>query len=155
MSFLEKWFNNWERREAEEIKLDEGLRLTAYLDTEGVLTIGYGHTGPDVKEGMTITKERAGELLDEDLDEAYADAQKICDAFDGLDGPRKGVLLNMAFNLGRKRLSQFHRFIAALNAGEYKIAAEEMMDSKWAKQVGNRAKRLAYRMSTGSYSLRT
>jgi lysozyme len=152
VSFLEKWFNNWENRELEELKLDEGLRLKAYKDTEGIWTNGYGHAY--VEPDSTCTIAQAGDWLDEDWDVAYARARKICDAFDGLDGPRKGVMVNMAFNLGN-RLSQFKNFLAAVNAGEYKIAAEEMMDSKWAKQVGKRANRLAYRMSTGSYSLRT
>lgn len=152
MSWLNKYFSNWEAHELEELKLDEGLRLKAYKDTEGIWTAGYGHAYVD--PNTEITLEQAGEWLDEDWDVAYARARKICDAFDGLDGPRKGVLVNMAFNLGN-RLGQFKNFLAAVNAGEYKIAAEEMMDSKWAKQVGNRAKRLAYRMAQGSYSLRT
>lgn len=152
MSFLNKFFSQWENKEREELKLDEGLRLEAYKDTEGIWTAGYGHAyvSPDAK----ITLEQAGEWLDDDFDKAYELAERLCDAFPGLDGPRKGVLVNMAFNLGN-RLSQFKNFLAAVNAGEYRIAAEEMLDSKWAKQVGKRANRLAYRMATGLYQLRT
>jgi lysozyme len=152
MEKLVRYFNTWEAREMEELKLDEGCRLEAYKDSEGIWTIGYGHT--PAKEGQSITPEQAGELLDDDFGKSVVDAEAVCAAFSGLDGPRKGVLVNMAFNLGRKRLSGFRKFLEAVNVGEYEVAAHEMLDSKWAKQVGKRANRLAYRMQTGSYALR-
>lgn len=152
MERLVRYFNTWEAREMEELKLDEGCRLEAYKDSEGIWTIGYGHT--PAKEGQRVTIEEAGELLDDDFGAAVVDAEAVCPAFAGLDGPRKGVLVNMAFNLGRKRLSGFRKFLDAVNSGDYEYAAHEMLDSKWAKQVGKRAQRLAFRMSEGSYALR-
>lgn len=145
----------WDQREKEELRLDEGLRLKAYKDTAvpPVLTIGYGST-KGVSEGDVITLEQAEELLNDDFEEAVKTARKICDCFDGLDGPRKGVIVNMAFNLGN-RLSTFHNFLRLVDDAHYKEAAEHMLVSLWAKQVKSRAKRLAYRMATSEYSLRT
>lgn len=153
MSFLDKWFSDWQNRELEELKLDEGLRLKSYQDTEGVWTVGYGHTGPDVRQGLEISKEKAGEYLDEDWDEAVVLAKQLCKSFDKLNGARKGVLVNMAFNLG-SRLGQFKKFLAAIEDQDYSLAAKEMLDSKWSTQVGKRANRLAYRMATSAYSVR-
>lgn len=142
----------WDQREIEEIKLDEGLVLHAYKDTVGVLTAGYGHAYVDPE--VVVTEELAEEWLHDDFEEAVKVARKICDCFDGLDGPRKGVIVNMAFNLGN-RLSTFHNFLRLVDDAHYKEAAEHMLVSLWAKQVKSRAKRLAYRMATSEYSLRT
>lgn len=148
------FFKDWEDKEKEELKLDEGLRLKKYLDTAvpPVETIGYGHTDKNLPESCTL--EQAEEWLDDDVQEAHDLARKIVASFDALDGARKGVILNMTFNLGN-RLSEFHNTIKYINIGDYRAAAENMLKSKWAKQVGNRAKRLAYRMATGNYALRT
>lgn len=149
---LVEYFSEWEARELEEIKLDEGLVLSPYKDTVGIWTGGYGHAHIDPETPITL--ELAGQWLDEDFEEATKAAEKVCAAFSGLDGPRKGVIVNMAFNLGRKRLSQFHQFLAAVDIGDYATAAAEMLDSKWAKQVGKRAQRLAFRMDCSKYALR-
>ena len=54
----------------------------------------------------------------------------------------------MCFNMGAPRLSGFKKFIAGVNAGDWNTAAVEMMDSRWARQVGNRAERLKNRILT-------
>lgn len=144
---------DWKQREREEIKLDEGLRLKAYKDTVGVWTDGYGNT-KHVIPNSTITIEKANQDLDINFAEACDIAERFCAIWDRLSGPRKGVLVNMAFNLGEVRLDQFRGFESALNFGDYTKAAAEMKDSLWYKQVKSRADRLIYRMETNEYKER-
>lgn len=139
---------SWEAHLLADLRKDEGLRLKPYRDSVGVLTIGYGHTknvsGP-------ITKEEAERLLASDVQEAIADARAVCRSFDALNASRKTVLANMAFNLGRDKLSKFKNTLLAISIGDYSAAALHMLDSKWATQVGQRSRYLAKRMSTGKY----
>ncbi len=145
----------WLSREVDELALDEGIRLKAYLDTVGVWTIGVGHTGSDVFPGLTIDRAQAMELLDQDIEEAVEDAEEVCSAFwESLSGPRKGVMVNMAFNLGRKGLAGFKNTLRYIAAGNYEQAAENMLKSKWSLQVKGRANRLAHRMKTNTYAAR-
>ena len=124
-----------------QIQKDEGLRLAPYRDTEGLLTIGYGrnldHNG--------ITEAEATYLLTNDLGVARLDAERFASpaAWSELTDDRRAVLINMAFNLGLSRLNKFTSFKAALRSHEYDQAADQMLDSRWARQVGARASRLA------------
>ena len=146
---------DWLVREQDELALDEGIRLKAYLDTVGVWTIGVGHTGDDVFPGLVIDRAQAMELLDQDIEEAVEDAEVVCDGFwEDLSGPRKGVMTNMAFNLGRKCLAGFKNTLKLVASGQYEKAASNMMLSKWSKQVGKRSNRLAHRMATNQYAAR-
>jgi len=127
----------------EQLKKDEGCvvlhgRHVPYKDSVGVLTIGYGH---NLDEG--IDEETAEALLQKDLDVAEADLRRAYPWVDKLDGQRRDVLVNMTFNMGITRLSGFVKFLAALEAGDFKTARYEMLNSKWAAQVGDRAVRLA------------
>ena len=119
-----------------QLKRHEGLRLTPYLDTQGVWTIGYGHTGP-------ISSHLAEELLREDVASAVSDFYRLPAVFQKLSANRKRVIVNMIFNMGLPRLRTFKRFFAAIERGDRKDASNEMLDSRWAEQVGNRAKELA------------
>jgi len=141
---------DWKAVLKEDLKRDEGLRLKAYKCSAGVWTNGYGHTA-GVKPGDVITQEQADKWLDEDMELAIKDARKVCLCFDTLDGPRKSVVANMSFNLGATRLAGFKNTLACICAGDYAQAALNMLKSKWATQVGQRAKRLAKRMSTGEW----
>lgn len=144
----------WEEREREELKADEGLRLKAYKDSRGFWTIGYGHflgNTPCIKE---IELCGAEQLFEEDFQEAITDTKKVVPFFDALDGPRKGALVNMCFNMGAKALSEFHGTLAALDEGDWDTAALRVMNSRYARQVKNRANRIAYRLRTGEYALR-
>lgn len=132
----------------EQLKIDEGCRLTAYQDTVGVWTIGYGHTG-GVKKGDKITQKDADDLLLADTLQAAVDASSLPVAFDGLNAVRQAVLINMAFNLGKTRLLAFKRTLLAIAIRDYDNAALYMLQSKWSKQVGNRSIRLAKMMKTG------
>lgn len=144
---------DWQEREAEEILLDEGLKLRAYRDTEGVPTIGVGHT-KGVKDGDIITKKQAIAFLREDMEDAIEDAKSLCLDWENMSGPRKGVMVNMAFNLGRDRLSGFKNTLRFINERNYARAATNMLLSKWARQVKGRADRLAYRMMHDEYAAR-
>ena len=132
----------------EQLKIDEGCRLTAYQDTVGVWTIGYGHTG-GVKKGDKITQKDADDFLLADTIQAAIDASSLPVNFDGLNAVRQAVLINMSFNLGKTRLLAFKRTLLAIAIRDYDNAALYMLQSKWSKQVGNRSIRLAKMMKTG------
>lgn len=117
----------------------EGLRLKPYKCTAGKLTIGYGRNLEDV--GITNTE--ADMLFERDFAVAESEVIRLCKEY-GIDTnnlieQRFYVLTDMMFNLGYTRLSQFKKLFQALKNGLYEDAAREMMDSLWAKQVGNRA----------------
>ncbi len=122
---------------------DEGYRQFPYKCTSGFLSIGHGHN-LDING---ISKQQALVLLDNDIDWASDEAQYIFPGFNKLSPARQAVLINMVFNMGSKNMSTFKRMIAAVEKQDHEAVCREMMDSKWAKQVGNRAIRLelAYR----------
>lgn len=132
----------------EQLKIDEGCRLTAYQDTVGVWTIGYGHTG-GVKKGDKITQKDADDFLLADTIQAAIDASSLPVNFDGLNAVRQAVLINMSFNLGKPRLLAFKRTLLAIAIRDFDNAALYMLQSKWAKQVKDRSVRLAKQMKTG------
>lgn len=125
---------------------NEGFRANAYQDTEGVWTIGYGTNVQELK----ITEALARVWLEQRLEEAQEEARRN-GYLDGLNRARRNVVIEMIYNLGLSRFQTFTRFRAALRARNYTMAAAEMLDSKWAGQVGRRAERLADLMRTGWY----
>lgn len=126
------------------VKLHEGLRLMPYRCSAGKLTIGYGRNLDDVG----ISNEEAEYLLKHDLENAEKEAEKL-DCYKKLNQNRKDILIEMVFNLGYPRLCGFKKMLSALDRGDYDGAANEMLDSKWARDVGERAKTLAYFMRIG------
>jgi lysozyme len=148
---LQELLNNSFLTEAsKQIKLDEGCVLHAYQDSLGYLTIGYGRL-IDKKKGGRISQEEAEHLLENDIDRKLAELRDRLPWFDKLDDPRKGVLLNMAFQLGIGGLMNFKNTLAEINEGNYDQAAANMLKSKWAQQTPNRAKRMAEQMRTGQW----
>lgn len=129
----------------------EGCRLKAYLDTVGVWTIFYGHTGPEVVEGLTGTQEQAEAQLDADIAEKTALVKKHIPWFDRLNEPRQAVLIGMAFQLGLAGLLGFNRTLASVRDERWDDAANGMLMSKWAKQTPNRVRRLAAQIATGAW----
>lgn len=127
---------------------DEGLRLNPYRDIFGKLTIGYGRNLDD----NGISKEEAEFMFTNDLATAEADARYLFTNFDDLNEVRQAVLINMAINFGRSRLSEFRDMRIAILKKNFTLAAIEMLDSKWAKQLTNRANRLAHLMESGEWS---
>ena len=125
----------------QQLKIDEGLSLTPYLDTEQLLTIGYGRN----LEHNGICQQEAEYLLRNDLEVAMLDAIAFAtpEVWDSMSPTRRSVIINMAFNLGLPRLSKFKKFRQALHDHDYQEAAEQMLDSRWSRQVGDRSLRLA------------
>lgn len=142
---------NWKDFLVEQLKRHEGFRSKPYRCTANVWTIGYGHTSGVRPDSPPIPRDIAEDLLRQDVLTAIADARAVCPCFDALSPPRKVVLANMAFNLGRTRLAQFVNTLRLICAGDYQQAALHMMKSKWATQVGQRARELSKMMSTGQY----
>lgn len=132
----------------DELIHDEGEILHAYKDSLGYLTIGVGHL-IDKAEGGSISKAASRFILAEDIDEKIGQLDTHLPWWRGLSENRQRVLVNMCFNLGIKGLMGFKMTLAAIQAGDYAEAALRMIASKWATQVGDRAKRLAQMMKDG------
>ena len=126
-----------------QINAHEGLRLYPYQDVVGVWTIGYGHN----LTARGISQVVADRLLAEDI-EATLTALAGLPWYGGLSEIRQRVIADMAFNLGIDGLRRFTTMIAALVRKDYVAAAEAMLDSRWAIQVGYRSARLSRMMRT-------
>lgn len=130
---------------ANQLLIDEGLKLKPYQDTVGKWTIGVGRNLDDVG----ISKSEAMMLLGADIDKVMAQLDDKLPWWSGMSDARQQAIANMAFNLGIERLLGFKNTLAAMQAGRYDEAANGMLASKWALQVGQRARRLADMMKRG------
>ena len=130
----------------ERLRIDEGERARPYKCSAGKTTIGVGRNLDDVG----LSADEIELLLSNDILRAVGLARSVVRGFDSLNDARQEVLVNMAFNLGGK-LRQFRRFLDAVQAGKWDAAANEMLDSLWADQVGARATRLAAAMKKGAW----
>ena len=136
----------------EEIKADEGVVNEVYLDHLGLPTVGVGHLirkddpehGLDV--GTQVDEERVAELFEADLYTCVAETKLLYPQFEELPAEAQKILCNMMFNMGRPRLSRFHKMKKSVDSSDWTEAANQMLDSKWARQVPNRANRLIERM---------
>lgn len=127
----------------------EGLALIQYEDTEGNKTIGVGHK-LKVNETLTvITETEAFLLLESDIKDVMKQA-KIFPWIPELNEARRAVVYSMIFNLGVGKFREFKKLIKALEVRDYEQAASEMLKSKWASQVKDRAKQLASLMRLGA-----
>lgn len=143
-----------------QLERHEGLRLAAYLDSLGVLTIGVGHNcraNPAygvAKVGDKITPEQARKLFEKDVakfEESLLLALPWIRDLAKTSPPRYAVLLNMAFNMGLRGLLDFKNTLSFVQARQFRLAASHMLQSKWARQVGARAKELAKQMEEGQW----
>ena len=132
----------------DDLKRDEGLRLTAYKDTVGVWTIGYGHA--HVAPATVWTQAQADSQLHVDVARAVADLDSALGWWRDLDDVRQDVMAELAFNMGIGTLLEFRNTLGAVQRGDYAAAADGMAASLWARQVGARALRLAAMMRTGA-----
>ncbi len=134
------------------LKIDEGVKYEIYNDHLGYPTFGIGHLVVESDEehgkpvGTPVTEDRVNSVFEKDVAIMIDEAKKIFPNLNELPEEAQQVIVNMTFNMGRPRLSQFKKFIAGVNAGDWNKAAVEMMDSRWAKQVGARAERLRDRI---------
>jgi lysozyme len=127
-------------------KLHEGLRLRAYQDSVEVWTIGYGTN----LQTLTISEDLATEWLYEKLRQAEVSAQSY-GWYVNLNQARRDAIIEMVYNLGLTRFDKFKNLQKALGKQDWAAARLEMLNSKWAEQVGERAKRLAEQIFTGTY----
>ena len=128
-----------------QLVIDEGDRKKPYVDTRGKVSIGIGRNLTDV--GISQAEEDF--MFGNDIAVAETTARALFTTFDDLSDNRKAVLLNMAFNIGQATLAEFVGFNAAVTAGDFDAAADHMLASAWAGEVGARATRLAQLMREG------
>lgn len=135
---------------------DEDLRYDAYRDSVGLWTIGVGHLlGPTMRMER-LTEDEVYAFLEYDIKLAENRCRELFPNWVLIDTVRQDALVNMSFNLGN-RLRGFGKFIAAVNGAVntiandefWRTAGREMIDSLWAKQVGQRAVRLRSMVETG------
>lgn len=131
-----------------ELRRDEGVIDHAYQDSLGYWTIGVGRL-IDKKKGGRLTDEEIDYLLLNDIKECTADLDKNLPWWRSLTDARRRVLVNMRFNLGMAGLLGFKNTLKFIETGDYAKAASNMLLSKWTKQVGQRANRLAAMMEKG------
>lgn len=134
---IDNHFKDW-------IKHHEGVVLEPYVDTVGKLTIGVGRNLSD----NGISHDEAEYMLENDIKRAVQDVENQSWFKDQPEGIQK-ALVNMSFNLGLPRLLSFKKMIAALDKKDYATAAREALDSRWAQQVGQRAKDIAVMIRQG------
>jgi len=135
-----------------QLAIDEGIVHAVYLDHLGYPTFGIGHLikfddpefGLDVD--TPVSEERVTEAFQADLDIAISECQALYAQWNEFPGEVQEILVNMMFNLGRTRLSKFKNMREAIDKQDWATAAIEGRDSRWYRQVGNRAERLMTRL---------
>ena len=136
----------------EELKIDEGCKYEIYLDHLGLHTFGIGHLvlesdkeyGKSV--GTPVSEDRVNECFASDINIVRSECNILFSNFETLPEEVQLIIANMMFNMGRPRLNKFKKFIAAIKNNDWNEAANQMIDSRWYRQVTNRADRLVNRM---------
>lgn len=150
---------NWVERLKKQLRIDEGVVYGIYKDSLGKLTFGVGHLltkkDPEFKllencrwdyKKIDISPERVESVFEHDLQKHILETKSVFSNFDSFEDEIKEILVNMVFNLGVSRFRGFKNFIEAIKNKKYLTAADEMIDSRWFDQVGDRSHRLASRM---------
>lgn len=134
-----------------ELRRDEGVRYSPYLDTLRVQTVGVGHNlvARPLNATYPLSDDQVDAILADDLAVVFAGLNSRLPWWRSLNDVRQRVLVNMAFNMGIAGLLSFKNTLAAIKRGDYDTAADGMLASKWAAQVGPRAERLATMMREG------
>ena len=151
----------------DQLVLHEGLELLPYKDTLNIDTIGIGrnlehrglseeelaHIGKDISDicEWGITKEQAYYLAENDVKIVEKEVCEKHPCVLELDEVRQRVIIDMAFNMGVPRLNKFVKMWKAIDEQDFSEAKVQMLDSRWANQVGNRAVRLSNAMDTGEW----
>lgn len=136
----------------QEIADDEGVKYEIYLDHLGLPTFGIGHLvrddDPERGEpvGTSVSEDRVNECFDTDVEIVLSDCETLYPDYYDLPEEVQLIIANMMFNMGRPRLSQFKGMKRGVDNRDWESAADEMVDSRWYKQVTNRADRLVERM---------
>ena len=140
----------------EQLKIDEGVVYAIYNDHLGYPTFGVGHLITESDEefgrpvGTPIDEERVRACFERDLDIAESECRALYGErdFGELPDEVQQILVNMMFNMGRTRLSKFKKMNSAISENDWKEAAKEGRDSRWYRQVTNRAERLMSRLES-------
>ena len=126
----------------EELKEEEGFSRHCYICTEGKHTVGYGRN-IDSNGGLGLSQAEAEMLLANDVQRSVDECSRGFGWFDDLDTVRQSVIVHLAFWIGYPSLSTFSRMSMAIARQDFETAANELLDSKLARQVPGRAARLA------------
>jgi len=139
----------------DQLKRDEGQKLYVYKDSLGILTAGVGHNCESHNEGLElgqiISQAQSDTWLVQDISVAKNSLIHALSWVLQLDEIREAVLINMCFNMGISKLLSFRNTIDLVRIGNYPAAAVNMLQSRWAAQVGARATRLSTQMSLGTW----
>ena len=136
----------------EQLTIDEGKVNEIYKDHLGYPTFGIGHlvleSDPEYGQevGTPVSEERVIECFDNDVQTVIQDCKKLHEGWEDYPEEVRQIVANMMFNMGLTRLSKFRKHNAALQCGDWKEAAVEGRDSRWHRQVTNRAERLMSRL---------
>ena len=136
----------------EELERDEGCVYNVYLDHLGYPTFGIGHLVLDsdpehgLEVGAIVSEDRVIEVFESDVQSVLSDCNRLYEDFDDLPEEAQRVIANMMFNMGLTRLSKFRGMKRGVDNRDWNEAADEMVDSRWYRQVTNRADRLVERM---------
>lgn len=136
------------KRLMDQLKLHEGVRSHPYDCPAGYLTIGVGRNISET--GLGLSDDEIDYLLRNDIERCYQELDRFAWFMD-LDTVRQEALVNMCFNLGFPRLIKFTKMMGAMAENKFSLAAAEALDSKWARQVGQRAKDIAHMIEFGEY----
>ena len=136
------------KRLIETLKRHEGVKYYVYKDHLGYETIGVGRC---LKQGvgLGLTHDEVDYLLINDINRCLEELDAAFPWFKDLTEIRREAMINLCFNLGLTRLRKFEKALAAMSIHNYEEAANEFLDSRWAKQVGNRAKEVTEMIRTG------
>lgn len=126
--------------------IHEGLKLEPYQCTAGKLTIGVGRNLDDVG----ITKEEATYMLENDMARVAGQCWANFEWFADLSPVRKEAIINLVFNMGLSKFKQFKKTIAHIEAGDFDLAGAELLNSRYADQVGQRAVDVANQLESGN-----
>ena len=126
----------------EELSREEGYRAHCYTCSAGAHTVGFGRNIDEDAGGLGISEEEAEYLLKNDIQRSIEECEKL-DWFADLTPSRQAVIIHLCFWIGYPRLLKFQKMAAALAAGDYDTAADELLDSKLARDIPGRANRLA------------
>ena len=135
-----------------ELERDEGVKYEVYLDHLGYPTLGIGHLITDddpecgASVGTKVDSDRVQEAFEADVETVLSDCERLYVQFEHLPEEVQLIVANMMFNMGYTRLSKFKGMKRCVDARDWEWAADEMVDSKWYKQVTRRADRLVVRM---------
>jgi len=136
----------------EQLEIDEGVKYEIYNDHLGYATFGVGHlvleSDPEHgwEVGSSVDTVRVHEAFEQDCENVLRDCNILYEDFDDLPEESQQVIANMMFNMGRTRLSKFKGMKRGVDSRDWNAAADEMVDSRWYRQVTKRADRLVERI---------